>query len=121
MVCLTDDLAGAWFHAECMTESDIAIAEIAAEDNADFDIPVIEPVVFAIPTGRLARGGFTIERNFIRLGPSVGKAAGQRLPKRRWNWFSLLKHTGGVGYVRPIPISRADMLHGAAQLAEAAE
>lgn len=105
-VCLTDEFAVAQHHAFHMAEWD---ADVVESDRPHVPASV-RPVIFQIPIDRLPRGGFVMERGFIRRGPSAGRAAGAPLPKRRWNWFSLLKHTGAVGYGRPIAVTMHDIL-----------
>ncbi|WP_051356392.1 hypothetical protein [Azorhizobium doebereinerae] len=105
-VCLTDEFAVAEHHARHMAEWDADVAEADCVDGA----AAVRPLVFQIPTDRLPRGGFVMERGFIVRGPSAGRAAGSSLPQRRWNWFSLLKHTGAVGYCRPIAVTMHDVL-----------
>lgn len=98
-LCFADQIEIAQHHARHMAEWD----RDQPEDS-------YTPIVFVIPIKRFMRSAFCLERNFIRLGPSAGRAVGKRLPKRRWHWYALLKHAGSVGYRRTVTVTAADII-----------
>lgn len=98
-LCYTDDLATARYHAEHMAEWDTGSLE---RDCA--------PIVFALPIARFDPEHFRLDANFIRLGPSHGRAVGQNLRERTWTWHDLLTHAGAVGYAARLSVTAADLM-----------
>lgn len=103
----------------CYTD-DIEIARWHAEHMADWDADVVnrpcQPVVFAIPFEEFDRQGFCRDENFIRLGPSHGRAVNKGVEIRRrhlqraWRWPELLKFAGSVGYKKLMPVTNSVLL-----------
>lgn len=98
-LCYTDDLATARYHAEHMAEWDTGSL---GRDCA--------PIVFALPIARFDPEHFRLDANFIRLGPSHGRAVGQNLRERTWTWHDLLTHAGAVGYAALLPVTPDDLI-----------
>lgn len=98
-LCYTDDVAIARHHANHMAEHDSAILGKACR-----------AVIFAIPMTRFERAGFCLDRNFVRLGPSHGRAVGQQLGHRRWTWEELLAHAGAVGYAHLLRVEPSNLI-----------
>ena len=109
-LCFADELVIAWHHAECMAEWDSGTLERDCE-----------PIVFIIPIERFTRSAFCLDRNFVRLAPSSGRAVGKPLPKRQWNWYALLKHAGAVGYRKNVKVLPADLVRAPADYLDVSE
>jgi hypothetical protein len=97
-LCYTDDPETARYHALHMAEWDSEVLDRTCR-----------PVTITIPFDRFAIEGFCLDRNFIRLGPSHGRAVGRRLGGRRWTWETLLRETGAVGYRLRLIVGRDDV------------
>jgi hypothetical protein len=97
-LCYSDDPETARYHAGHM---------------ADWDSGSLgrhcRPILFTIPFDRFAADRFCLDTNFIRLGPSHGRAVGQDLQRRSWTWQTLLNAAGAVGYTGLLPVSRDDL------------
>ena len=102
-LCYTDDPATARYHAEHMAVWDTGSLGRACA-----------PIVFALPIERFDPTYFCLEANFIRLGPSHGRAVGQNLRDRAWTWAELLTHAGAVGYAAGLRVTLGDLLAEAA-------
>lgn len=98
-LCYTDDLGTARYHAQHMADWDTGSL---GRDCA--------PLVFAIPIARFDPARFCLDANFIRLGPSHGRAVGQNLRERDWTWHELLARAGAVGYTALQPVSAHDLI-----------
>lgn len=97
-LCYTDDPETARYHAEHMADWDTGM----------LDRPC-RPILFTLAFERFAADRFCLDANFIRLGPSHGRAVGQDLRLRSWTWQTLLTAAGAVGYRDLLKVSRDDL------------
>ncbi len=97
-LCYTDDPEIARYHALHMAEHDTDILGRRCR-----------PVCIAIEIERFDETGFRVERNFIRLTPSYGRARGRNLKGRTWTWQSLLEEAGAVGYALRMQVVPKDV------------